>query len=252
MLTHPTLDKLHTLRLAGMAKAFQEQLNMPDIDALSTAERIGLMADRELTERDNRRLTTRLRKAKLRHQAAVEDIDYRHPRGLEKSLMKKLATSQWVREHLNVLICGPTGIGKSWLGCALAHKACRDGFTALYARLPRFFRELTLARGDGRYHKLMTTMAKTDLLVLDDFGAGTLNDEHRHDLLEILEDRYGLRSTLVTSQYPVDHWHEVIADPTLADAILDRLVHNAYKLELKGESMRKKRKLLTQTDQSKA
>jgi len=252
MLTHPTLEKLHTLRLAGMAKAFQEQLNMPDIDALSTAERIGLMADRELTERDNRRLTTRLRKAKLRHQAAIEDIDYRHPRGLEKSLMKKLATSQWVREHLNVLICGPTGIGKSWLGCALAHKACRDGFTALYARLPRFFRELTLARGDGRYHKLMTTMAKTDLLVLDDFGAGTLNDEHRHDLLEILEDRYGLRSTLVTSQYPVDHWHEIIADPTLADAILDRLVHNAYKLELKGESMRKKRKLLTQTDQSKA
>lgn len=252
MLTHPTLDKLHTLRLAGMAKAFQEQLDMPDIDALSTAERIGLMADRELTERDNRRLATRLRKAKLRHQGAVEDIDYRHPRGLEKSLMKKLATSQWVREHLNVLICGPTGIGKSWLGCALAHKACRDGFTALYARLPRFFRELTLARGDGRYHKLMTTMAKTDLLVLDDFGAGTLNDEHRHDLLEILEDRYGLRSTLVTSQYPLDHWHEVIADPTLADAILDRLVHNAYKLELKGESMRKKRKLLTQTDQSKA
>ena len=252
MLTHPTLDKLHTLRLAGMAKAFQEQLDMPDIDALSTAERIGLMADRELTERDNRRLTTRLRKAKLRHQAAVEDIDYRHPRGLEKSLMKKLATSQWVREHLNVLICGPTGIGKSWLGCALAHKACRDGFTALYARLPRFFRELTLARGDGRYHKLMTTMAKTDLLVLDDFGAGTLNDEHRHDLLEILEDRYGLRSTLVTSQYPVDDWDEAIADPTLADAILDRLVHNAYKLELKGESMRKKRKLLTQTDQSKA
>ncbi len=252
MLTHPTLDKLHTLRLAGMAKAFQEQLDMPDIDALSTAERIGLMADRELTERDNRRLTTRLRKAKLRHQGAVEDIDYRHPRGLEKSLMKKLATSQWVREHLNVLICGPTGIGKSWLACALAHKACRDGFTALYARLPRFFRELTLARGDGRYHKLMTTMAKTDLLVLDDFGAGTLNDEHRHDLLEILEDRYGLRSTLVTSQYPVDHWHELIADPTLADAILDRLVHNAYKLELKGESMRKKHKILTQTDQSKA
>lgn len=252
MLTHPTLDKLHTLRLAGMAKAFQEQLDMPDIDALSTAERIGLMADRELTERDNRRLTTRLRKAKLRHQGAVEDIDYRHPRGLEKSLMKKLATSQWVREHLNVLICGPTGIGKSWLACALAHKACRDGFTALYARLPRFFRELTLARGDGRYHKLMTTMAKIDLLVLDDFGASTLNDEHRHDLLEILEDRYGLRSTLVTSQYPVDHWHELIADPTLADAILDRLVHNAYKLELKGESMRKKHKILTQTDQSKA
>ncbi len=250
MLAHPTLDKLHTLRLTGMAKAFAEQINMPDIDALSTEERLGLMVDRELIERHNRRLTTRLRKATLRHQGAVEDIDYRHPRGLDKSLMTKLTTCQWLHEHLNVLITGPTGIGKSWLACALAQKACRDGFTARYVRLPRFLRELAIAKADGRYGKLMSELAKTDLLVLDDFGTAAMNDEHRRDLLEILDDRYGVRSSLVTSQFPVEHWHELIGDPTLADAILDRVVHNAYKLTLKGESMRKAKKKLTQTDQS--
>ena len=250
MLTHPTLDKLHTLRLAGMAKAFEEQLKMADIDALSTEERLGLLVDRELLERDNRRLKTRLRNAKLRHNAAIEDIDYRHPRGLDKALMTKLATGGWLREHLNCLICGPTGIGKSWLGCALAQKACRDGFSALYVRVPRFLRELAIAKGDGRYPKLMRTLAKTHLLVLDDFGASPLSDEHRRDLLEILDDRYGVHSTLVTSQYPVEHWHELIGDPTLADAILDRLVHNAYKINLKGESMRKRRNKLTQTGHS--
>ncbi len=250
MLAHPTLDKLHTLRLVGMAKAFEEQLKMADIEALSAEERLGLLVDRELLERDNRRLKTRLRNAKLRHNAAVEDIDYRHPRGLDKALMTKLATGGWLREHLNCLICGPTGIGKSWLACALAQKACRDGFTALYARVPRFFRELAIARGDGRYPKLMRTLAKTRLLILDDFAASTLNDEHRRDLLEILDDRYGVHSTLVTSQFPVEHWHERIGDPTLADAILDRLVHNAYKINLKGESMRKRRNKLTQTGHS--
>ena len=235
-----------------MARAFEEQLNAPDSEAPSTEERLGLMVDRELLERDNRRPKTRLRKASLRHPAAVEDIDYRHPRGLDRSLMAKLATGGWLREHLNCLITGPTGIGKSWLPCALAQKACRDGFTACYLRLPRFLRELTLAKGDGRYPKLMRELARTDLLVLDDFGTAQLNDEHRRDLLEILDDRYGLRSTLVTSQFPVEHWHELLADPTLADAILDRLVHNAFKLNLKGESMRKQRKTLTQTGHSDA
>lgn len=251
MLVHPTLEKLHALRLTGMARAFQEQLHMDDIGALSTEERLGLMADRELTEREARRLRNRLQKAKLRHpEACVEDIDYAHPRRLDRTLLIKLSTSQWLREQLNVLISGPTGIGKSGLGCALANKACRNGFSAFYARLPRFLRELTRAKGDGSYPKLLASLAKTDLLVLDDFGAEKLNDEHRHDLLEILEDRYALRSTLVTSQYPVGDWHTVIGNPTLADAILDRLVHNAYKLELKGATMRKNRKKLTQTDQS--
>lgn len=245
MLTHPTLDKLHTLRLTGMARAFEEQLKMPDIEALTTEERLGLMADREMTERDCRRLQTRLRRARLRHAAATEDIDYRHPRGLDKSLMTKLATSQWIREHHNVLITGPTGIGKSWLACALAHKACRDGLNALYVRVSRFFQDLSTAKGDGRYPKLMNAIAKSDVLVLDDFGTAALKDEHRRDLLEILDDRYGVRATLVTSQFPVENWHELIGDPTLADAILDRLIHNAYKINLKGDSMRKRRKKLT-------
>ena len=249
MLTHPTLEKLQAMRLTGLAKAFAEQLQLSDREALSAEERIALMVDREWLERDSRRLTTRLRTAKLRHHAAVEDIDYRHPRGLDRALLAKLATSAWLREHLNCLIVGPTGIGKSWLACALAQKACRDGFSALYLRAPRFFRELSLAKGDGRYPKLMRALAKTDLLVLDDFGAAPLSDEHRRDLLELLDDRYGVLSTLVTSQYPLAHWHELIGDPTLADAILDRLVHNAYKINLKGESMRKQQHPLTQTGQ---
>lgn len=250
MLNHPTLDKLHTLRLTGMARAYEQQLKMPDTETLSTEERLGLMVDLEMTERENRRLKTRLRRAKLRHAAVIEDIDYRHPRGLDKALMTQLATSHWVHEQNNLLITGPTGIGKSWLACALGHQACRDGFNVLYARVPRFFRELTLAKGDGRYLKLMKSLAKTNLLILDDLGTSTLKDEHRRDLLEILEDRYSVRSTVVTSQFPVENWHELIADPTLADAILDRLVHNAYKIDLKGESMRKRRKQLTQTGQS--
>jgi DNA replication protein DnaC len=249
MLTHPTLEKLQAMRLTGLAKAFAEQLQIPDSEALSAEERIALMVDRERLERDNRRLTTRLRTAKLRHHAAVEDIDYRHPRGLDRALLAKLATGGWLREHLNCPIVGPTGIGKSWLACALAQQACRDGFSALYLRAPRFFRELSLAKGDGRYPKPMRALAKTDLLVLDDFGAAPLSDEHRRDLLEILDDRYGSGSTLVTSQYPLAHWHELIGDPTLADAILDRLVHNAYKINLKGESMRKQQHPLTQTGQ---
>ncbi len=245
MLTHPTLDKLQSLRLTGMRQALEEQMHMPDIEELGFEERLGLLVDREYTVRESRRLNTRLGKAKLRHNASLEDIDYRTPRGLDKSLMTKLATGGWLREHLNCLLIGPTGIGKSWLACALAQKACRDGFTAQYLRLPPLFRELAIAKGDGRYHKLLKEFAKTDLLILDDLCMAPLTDEQQRDLLEILDDRFNVRSTLVTSQLPLAHWHQHLGDPTLADAILDRLVHNAYKINLKGESMRKRKSKLT-------
>jgi DNA replication protein DnaC len=245
MLTPPTLDKLQTLQLSGLYPALVEQLQMADSAALSFEERFGLLVDRELTERDTRRLTTRLRQAKVRQTACIEDIDYRHPRGLAKAVMARLATCQWGREHPNVLLTGPTGMGKTWLGCALGHKACREGVTALYLRLPRFFQDLSMAKGDGRYGKRLTTLAKTDLLILDDWGLAPLSDENRRDLLEIIEERHDCRATLLTSQLPVEHWHEALGDPTLADAILDRLVHNAYKLTLQGESMRKRQARLT-------
>jgi len=248
MLNQPTLDKLMALKLSGMAKAFQEQMGLPDITSLSFEERLGLLVDREITERDNRRLKTRLKAAKLRQAACIEDIDYRYPRGLDKSVILTLATCQWVKAHHNVLITGPTGVGKSYLACALAHKACREGYRALYLRVPRLFHDLALAKGDGRYGKMLASLAKVDLVVLDDWGLAPLTDEQRRDFLEIIEDRHGTGATLITSQLPIDHWHETIGDPTLADAILDRLVHNAYKINLKGDSMRKPHFSLTQTD----
>lgn len=242
MLHHPTLDKLQQLRLTGMHKALREQLELPEIEDLSFEERLGLLVDRELTEREDRRLQTRLRQARLRQNACLEDIDYRAPRGLDKALITQLATGQWLRERLNVILLGPTGVGKTWIGCALAHHACRQGYTVRYLRLPRLFEELRLAHADGRFPKLMRTLARTDLLVLDDWGLTTLDTEARRDLLD---DRHGQRSTLVTSQLPLAHWHEIIGDPTLADAILDRLVHCAYKLNLSGESLRKQAADLT-------
>jgi DNA replication protein DnaC len=252
MLTHPTLDKLHTLKLTGMARAFTQQLSTPDIDRLGFAERLGLLVDHELTERENRRLVTRLKKARLRQSATLEDLDTHTPRGLDQGLLAQLGACRWLAERLNVLICGPTGVGKSYLACALAHRACREGYTAQYLRLPRLLEDLALARADGTYPKLLTRLARLDLLVLDDWGLAKLNDPQSRDLLEVLEDRYERRSTLVTSQLPTKHWHEVISDPTLADAILDRLVHNAYTLNLKGESMRKTKRppTLTHADHS--
>jgi DNA replication protein DnaC len=240
MLRHPTLTALETLKFTGMATALAEQLAMPEVQRLSFEERLGLLVDRECTVRENHRLARRLAQARFPGSATLEDLDYRHPRGLEKSVIASLATGQWIRSHDNVLIVGPTGAGKTYLACALAQMACRLGFSALYLRLPRFFRELAIAKGDGRYGRLLRSLAKTDLVVLDDWGLAPLTDEHRRDLLELLDDRHGRRATLVASQLPIDHWHTAIGEPTLADAILDRLVHNAYKITLKGESMRKR------------
>ena len=247
MLKHPTLDGLQTLKLTGMAAALADQMATPDIDELAFEERLGLLVDREITERENRRLTSRLRRARLRHVAALEDIDYRNPRGLDKGLIQSLATCQWAKEHLNILITGPTGVGKTWLACALAHKACREGYTVMYLRLARLLGDMVIAKGDGRYPKLLATLAKVDVLLLDDWGLMKLNAENRRDLLEVLEDRHGRRSTIATNQLPIEEWHAVIGDPTLADAILDRLVHNAYKINLRGGSMRKRQVKLTST-----
>jgi DNA replication protein DnaC len=240
MLTMPILDKLRDLRLSGMLKSYQEQNESSEYVDLSFDERLGLMVDREMNEQENKRLNTRLRKAKLRHQACMENIDYQTHRGLDKSLMNLLSQCKWIKECLNVLITGPCGVGKSFIACALAHKACLQGYSARYVRSPRLFEDISIARGDGRYTTLMNSFARTNLLVIDDWGLSTLSDQQRRDLLEILEDRHNLQSTIITSQLPVKHWHEIIGNPTLGDAILDRLVHNAYIIDLKGDSMRKK------------
>jgi len=239
MLISPTLDKLQALSLGGMARAFEEQLERPDYAELSFEERLGLLVDREAQDRENRRLARRLKAAKLRSDAVIEDLDFRAPRGLDRSTILGLAESHWVTAHRNVLVTGPTGVGKTFLACALAQAAIRRGHTALYLRLPRLLDELVLARADGRLPRLMTAWAKVGVLVLDDLGLQPVPPARAADLLEVIEDRGGLRSTIVTSQLPVAHWHEALGEPTVADAILDRLVHDAYRLELSGASMRR-------------
>jgi DNA replication protein DnaC len=239
MLTHPTCNRLVALGLTGMAKAFDEQQQQPDVAALGFDERFALLVDREATERENKRLVNRLRFAALRQNAVVEDIDIKAPRGLDRVLFQKLVAGEWIKRHQNLLIVGPTGVGKSWIACALGHKACRDNHSVIYRRLPRLFDLLALARGDGQHARLLKMLARVDLLILDDWGLAPMLPEQRRDLLEIMEDRHGRGSTVVTSQLPVEHWHEIIGDPTIADAVLDRLVHNAHRLTLKGESLRK-------------
>jgi DNA replication protein DnaC len=240
MLIHPTLDQLKALKLDGMADAFIELQSQQQSAELTHAEWLALLLDREAANRSTRRFQVRLRAARLRHsQAVIEDVDHRTPRRLDKALFQQLAAGRWIAEHRNLLVTGPCGIGKSWLSCALAHKACRDGYTVHYARVPRLFADLELAHGDGRFARLFRTLVKADLLILDDWGPDRLTANQRRDLMEIAEDRHGRGSTLITSQLPVEKWHEVIGEPTFADAILDRIVHNAYRLELDGPSMRK-------------
>jgi DNA replication protein DnaC len=239
MLKHPTLDLLGQLGLAGMAQAFTDLAGNDEAQGLGHAEWLALLLDHEATWRNDRRLALRLRLARLRHHAVPEDVNYRASRGLDRRLFDMLLKGDWIARHESLAIIGPTGVGKSWLACALGHKACRDNRSVLYTRLPRLIDDLALAKGDGRIAARMKSLARVDLLILDDWGLEPLDGNARHHLLEILEDRYGRRSTLVTSQLPVARWHEMIGDPTYADAILDRLVHNAHRIELTGDSMRR-------------
>lgn len=242
MLTRQTLEQLHALRLLGMAQALEEQMRMTDMDRMGFEDRLALLVEREITVRENRRLTRLLQMAKLRLPACVEDIDFRAPRGLDRAAVLRLAACQWIHDADNVLISGATGTGKSYLACALGHSACRNGLSTRYFRFSRLLQQLAMARADGSYAKVLERLAKTQLLLIDDLGLAPLADPERRDLLEILEDRYGRRATLVASQLPFDHWHQIIQDATFADAIMDRLVHNAHKITLKGASMRRTKK----------
>jgi DNA replication protein DnaC len=234
-----TYNQLADMRLLALAKALREHVETPLFDGLPFADRVAMLVDTEWSAQQQRRLTGRLKKAKLRDPACLEQLDYHKPRaGLDRGVMQRLAAGLWIKRHENVILCGPTGVGKTFIACALANQACRQGHSSLYRRLPRLFQELTVARADGSYARLLAAWAKIDVLVLDDWGMAPLADQERRDLLEVLEDRYGARSTIVTSQLPVSQWHEHLGDPTVADALLDRLVHNAHKLNLQGASMR--------------
>lgn len=242
--------QLHTLRLGGMADALQQQREQPNTYAdLSFEERLAQLVSAEATYRDNRRLTRLLRAAKLKLSATMSDIDYTHPRGLKKNAMASLASSDWLIQHQNLLITGPCGSGKSYIACALGHHACLQGYSVRYYRTHRLLDAMTIARADGSYMKLLRQIAKTELLIMDDFGLEPLKQTQRNDLLEIMDDRYGQQSTLVSSQLPTTEWHASIGDATLADAILDRLMHNTHRIQLKGESMRKMMNKLTQNEQ---
>jgi DNA replication protein DnaC len=242
MLNDQTVSTLNTLKLFGMARGFSDRLSHPNTADLSHEEFFGLLVQDEKTYRENLRLKRILHNAKLKQQACLEDIDYKHPRGLNKQLILELCSSQWLQNHRNVLLTGPTGVGKSYIACALGNLAARSGYTVLYLRAPRLFETLLQSKGDGSHLKTLTRLAKVHLLILDDLFLSPLSDPERKDLLEIIEDRHALASTVITSQCPVKDWHHAVGEPTLADALLDRLVHHAYKIELKGESIRKNKK----------
>jgi DNA replication protein DnaC len=239
MLTHPTLDLLHDLGLEGCAKGFKDLAANPAAATLDHAEWLGVLLEHEVTRRNQKLYESRARRARLRHLAVIEDVDYRAARGLDKALFLKLGSCAWIREHRNLIVTGPCGVGKTWLACALGNQACRENLSVLYVRASRLFAELTLGRGDGRYTRLLRGYGKADLLVIDDWGPEPLGADQRRDLLEIVEERYGRKSLLITSQVPVADWHAIIGNPTLGDAILDRIVHNAYRIELSGDSLRK-------------
>ena len=238
MLLHPTIDLLHALGLHGMAKGFKELERSPEARSLEHGEWLGLLLEYESTLRQQKRFEARTRAARMRYQASIEDVDYRAPRGLDRALFLKLASNDWIRKHRNCLITGKTGCGKTWLACALGDKACRENFSVLYQRLSRLLAAMALAHGDGRYAKLLRGLARVDVLILDDWGPELLTADQRRDLLEIVEDRYSARSLIITSQLPIKQWYDTIGNPTLADAILDRIVHNAYRIELDGETIR--------------
>jgi DNA replication protein DnaC len=246
MLIHPLTERLRGLGLAAMADAFLELQANDAAAELSREDWLGLLLDREATSRENKRLGRRLTQARLRQTAVIEDTDFRTARGLDRGLFLKLGDCDWIRHSQHLIICGPCGVGKSWLACALGHKACREGFSVLYRRAPRLFAELATARGEGRLPRLLATLERTRLLILDDWGPEPLTAEQRRDLLEIVDDRYEKGSLLVTSQVPVSRWHELVGDPTIGDAILDRVVHRAHRLDLKGPSLRKRHAVSSQ------
>ena len=251
MFNQQTMSILHSLKLFGMARSLETRLADPQQAALSHDEFVGLLVQDEKMYRDNLRLRKLLKKAKLRQEAALEDIDYTTSRGLSQQVMLELANPQWITAHRNVLISGPTGVGKSFIACALGNAAARAGYTVLYVRAPRLFETLQQSRGDGSHLKALARLSRVQLLIIDDFLLTQLSDSERRDLLEVVEDRYQAGATIIASQCPVKDWHPNIGDPTLADAICDRLLHNAYKIEMRGESMRTKRPG-TKTDRKEA